>query len=404
MKDLIKTWIGKASLFNTIRALGVAALFLAGQAQASVIWSATATSSFKSLEEQDCDGNYHSDNGSSVTIVSDPTYGNVFQFRKVSDDRRCEAKGASGVTITQGQTYYIGWRFKLSSLVNDNSIFQWKSYGSPMNQNYPFVIKMINNQLNLEHYQSGGTRVTLWKQTVSANTWYSLVLRIYVSSSASSGTVQFWFGGDSTPETLLTGGTSYTCKTFDGSTIDPKWGKYGACGTQIDSYVDDLKIGTTYADVVPGGGGGGDPIAGFKRIVARHSGKDVVVQSASTADGANIFQYTYASGSTRNDEWEIISVGSGYYRIMNRHSGKAMVVEGASTADGADIIQWTYGGSNTNDEWQFVDVGSGYYRIVNRNSGKVADVLNSGTGNGVDIRQETWDGGNNQQFQLITIP
>jgi len=147
--------------------------------------------------------------------------------------------------------------------------------------------------------------------------------------------------------------------------------------------------------------GGG--ITGFKRIVARHSGKDVVVEGASTADGANIFQYTYSSGTTRNDEWEIISVGSGYYRVMNRHSGKAMVVQSASTANGANVIQWTYGGSNTNDEWAIESVGSGYYRFVNRNSGKVLDVLNSGTGNGVNIQQDAWDSGQNQQFQLISI-
>jgi len=241
-----------SSRIKTTLAAACATALLAGAAHASVIWSATSTSSFKSLEEQDCDGNYHSDNGSSVTIVNDATHGSVFKFHKVSTDRRCEAKGASGVTITRGQTYYIGWRFKLSSTVNDNSIFQWKAYGSPMTQNYPIVIKMISGQLNLEHYRGGSSsRVTLWRHTISANTWYYLTLKVKVSDSATGGNIQFWYGGDSTPETLLTGGTSYTCKTFDGSTIDPKWGKYGACGTTIDSYVDNLKIGTAYTDVDP---------------------------------------------------------------------------------------------------------------------------------------------------------
>ena len=230
------------------------ALSLAAQAaHASVMWSATSASSFRSTEQQDCDGNYHSPNGSTVTNVTDPTFGSVIRFRKVSNDRRCEGKGASTVTITRGVTYYIGWRFKLSSTTNDNSIFQWKSYGSPMVQNYPLVIKMINGQLNLQYYMQGSA-TTLYRANVSANTWYSMVLRVTVADTTSGGRVQFWWGTGSTPVTLLTGGTTFTGKTFDGDTIHPKWGKYGACGTQIDSYVDDLKIGTTWADVVPGGG------------------------------------------------------------------------------------------------------------------------------------------------------
>jgi len=149
--------------------------------------------------------------------------------------------------------------------------------------------------------------------------------------------------------------------------------------------------------------GSASGFSGNYRIVARHSGKAVVVQSASLADGANVFQYTYTSATPRNDEWEIISVGSGFYRIMNRHSGKALVVQSASTADGADVIQWTYGGSNTNDEWSIVDLGGGYYRIVNRNSGKVLNVSGSGTSDGTNIDQWSWTGGSNQQFQLIQL-
>jgi Ricin-type beta-trefoil lectin domain-like len=142
---------------------------------------------------------------------------------------------------------------------------------------------------------------------------------------------------------------------------------------------------------------------GFYRIMARHSGKAVVVQGASTADGADVIQWTYG-GSNTNDEWEIISVGGGFFRIMARHSGKAMVVQSASTAEGADVIQWTYGGSNTNDEWAIESLGGGFYRIINRNSGKVLEVLGSSTSDGADVVQRTWNGGANQQFQIISVP
>jgi hypothetical protein len=228
-------------LKSLLRLSVVSSLFaftLGGTAYASVTWSATSLSSFKSLEEQDNEGNYHSDNGSNAT---EPV-NNEFKFHKVPDDRRCEAKGANGVTINQNQTYYIGWRFKLSNTVNNNSIFQWKAYGSPMTQNYPFVLKMINGKITLELYTGGGAKTVLFSQTVAANTWYTNVIMIKTSSNAANGRVSYWFNGSQKVN-------NFACKTFDGSTIDPKWGIYGASGYTVDSYVKDLKIGTTYGDV-----------------------------------------------------------------------------------------------------------------------------------------------------------
>jgi len=143
--------------------------------------------------------------------------------------------------------------------------------------------------------------------------------------------------------------------------------------------------------------------SGYYKILARHSGKAVVVQSASTANSANIFQYTYG-GSATNDEWRISSIGGGYYRVINRNSGKDMVVQNASTAAGANIFQYTYGGTATNDEWAITDLGTGYYRITNRNSGKVVDVQGASTADGANILQYTSNGGTNQQFQIVSVP
>jgi hypothetical protein len=149
----------------------------------------------------------------------------------------------------------------------------------------------------------------------------------------------------------------------------------------------------------PGGGG----FSGYYRLTPRHSGKAVAVQSASTANSANVFQWTYG-GSNTNDEWQILSIGSGYYRVIARHSGKDMTVASASTAEGADIFQYTYGGTTTNDEWAIVDVGSGYHRITNRHSGKSAEVVGGGTGDGADVAQRTYSGAAHQQFQLVSVP
>jgi subtilisin family serine protease len=147
----------------------------------------------------------------------------------------------------------------------------------------------------------------------------------------------------------------------------------------------------------------GGTLSGYYRILARHSGKAVTVQSASTSDGANVFQWTYGGAAT-NDEWQFTSIGSGYYRITARHSGKAMVVQSASTADGANIFQWTYGGTATNDEWSVVDVGGGYFQIVNRNSGKSAEVAGGGTTDGTNVDQRTYSGAAYQQFQILAVP
>ena len=246
---------------------------------------------------------------------------------------------------------------------------------------------------------TGMTTVRTFTWAAGSATTIATRLKISSSSGSTDGSFEVAVNGSS-----FTGITNVKMERPGSTTYQPKWGLYRSQGNlNIDRGTDEyVEHSNVQANKVTAGGGTG--ITGFKRIVARHSGKDVVVESASTADGANVFQYTYSTGTTRNDEWEIISIGSGYYRVMNRHSGKALVVQSASTADGANVIQWTYGGTATNDEWAIEDVGGGYYRFINRNSGKALDVLNGGTTNGVNIQQATPDGGTNQQFQLISVP
>jgi hypothetical protein len=81
-----------------------------------------------------------------------------------------------------------------------------------------------------------------------------------------------------------------------------------------------------------------------------------------------------------------------------------MVVQSASTAEGGNIIQYTYGGATTNDEWAIVDVGSGYFRITNRHSGKSAEVAGGGTADGTNVAQRTYSGAAHQQFEFVAVP
>ena len=105
-----------------------------------------------------------------------------------------------------------------------------------------------------------------------------------------------------------------------------------------------------------------------------------------------------------NDEWELRGIDSGYYRIINRHSGKDLTVAGASTANAGDVVQSTYGGATANDEWQPIDLGNGYYRIVNRHSGKVLNVAGASTANAGNVDQWSWANVNQEMFQILSVP
>jgi hypothetical protein len=229
------------------------ALALASSVHATLIWNGSATGGlgvFKNINIQDSGGTYVSNpspNGSYVKAVTDATYGSIWDFYKDNDDRRSEAHGATGFNPAIGSQYYIGWGFKITSTVDNNAIFQWKSYGSPMVQNFPLVMKMVSGHLQLHYFPPNSGDVVLWSQTVSANTWYKVYLRIKVSDQTSGGSVSLWFNDSA--QTLSNGSTSYTGKTFDGSSVDPKWGVYGAVGTSMHDYVRHLRIGSALADV-----------------------------------------------------------------------------------------------------------------------------------------------------------
>jgi hypothetical protein len=47
-----------------------------------------------------------------------------------------------------------------------------------------------------------------------------------------------------------------------------------------------------------------------------------------------------------NQKFSLVSVGGGYYNLVAKHSGKCIDVEGASTADGASLVQWPCNGGD----------------------------------------------------------
>ena len=139
---------------------------------------------------------------------------------------------------------------------------------------------------------------------------------------------------------------------------------------------------------------------GTYRITARNSGKSFDVAGSSTADGANVVQYTY--GGATNQRWTVTSLGSGAYSIRAVHSGKSLDLSGWSTVDGGDINQWAYSGGN-NQRWRIESVGSGYYRIVSVHSGKAVEITGNSTANDAGINQRTYSGATNQQFTFALL-
>jgi hypothetical protein len=135
------------------------------------------------------------------------------------------------------------------------------------------------------------------------------------------------------------------------------------------------------------------PLSSF---AARHSGKCADVVNASTADGAELVQFTCGSGT--NQRWTVVDDGDGYVHLVARHSGKCLDVNSSSTADGAKVAQYTCH-VGRNQQFQLQDAGGGYVRIVARHSGKCLDVSGASTANSARVVQWACNGGTNQQWQ-----
>jgi hypothetical protein len=391
LRDLTRKNMKRSKLVRPLFAV-ISATVMAWSAHASLIWygdPSVGLSVFKEINIQDDNDNNvgnPSPNGSSASVASDPTYGQVFQFYKAVNDRRCEAHGAAGFNAATGNTYYIGWRFKLNNTVDDNAVFQWKSYGSPMYQDYPFVLKMVGGALQLHYFGSNITDHVVWSGNISAGTWYSAVIEVNVSSSWTGGRISFWLND-------VQEVNGYAGRTFDGSSVDPKWGIYGANSSQVTDDVEALKIGTTFADVDPGGGN----FTGTFEIQNEASGL-VLNNQGSLTNGSAITQWTETSSP--NLEWTFIATSGGYYQINSVKSGKDAVVQGASTASGAKIVQWSFGSSG-DDQWLPEQNSDGSYTFANLHSGLVLGDPGSSTSTSTQMDQETANGGSNQKWNLL---
>jgi Ricin-type beta-trefoil lectin domain-like len=91
--------------------------------------------------------------------------------------------------------------------------------------------------------------------------------------------------------------------------------------------------------------------SGYYEIVSQKSGKDAVVLSASTSEGAGIIQYDF--GAAGNDQWKPILNSDGSYTFYNLHSGLVLEDPGSSTSTSAQMDQWAANGG-ANQKWKLI--------------------------------------------------
>lgn len=136
------------------------------------------------------------------------------------------------------------------------------------------------------------------------------------------------------------------------------------------------------------------------RLVARNSGKVLDVSECSTADGANVQQWSWLGGNCQR--WKVEATDNGFYRLISQQSGQALDVNECAASDGANVQQWPWSGADC-QQWKIEPTDNGYHRLVARHSGKVLDVSGCSASDGASVHQWTWYGGDCQQWKLEAV-
>lgn len=183
-----------------------------------------------------------------VTTINDETGTLCWKFLKPADSHRTEGHGAKNYQALEGAEIYIGWTCKLYMPValQTDAVWQWKSYPTSTTANHPLMLRTKNSNLELQYFDINHVASVPWSIPLSVSTWQSFVLRMKVSSSATTGYIELWYNG--TKQTFSNGSQRYYCRTFDSDSVDPKWGVYGGDASQVTNIVKKIRIGTTYAD------------------------------------------------------------------------------------------------------------------------------------------------------------
>jgi chitinase len=140
--------------------------------------------------------------------------------------------------------------------------------------------------------------------------------------------------------------------------------------------------------------------AGTYTIKSAYDSKCVDINAASTANSAQVQQYT--CNGTGAQSFAVIDEGSGWYKILNTNSGKAIDITAASTANGANVQQYTDNGTGA-QRFSIVPTDSDdptAFSIMNQTSGKCLDIKDWSTADRGTLQQWDCTGGMNQSWRF----
>ena len=389
----------------------VLAIVSLNSAKATLLWEANTTEGTAVFEGLDID----EPGGTVAVVGDPlGQFGNVYQYFLPDEapgfgKERTESSGTvqNGVTfrVSYNTEYYVGWRAMWNPMPIDPgwvALMQMHGYGVS-GQGAPLVLRAVNGDGNLYlQNNANGVDTNFWHTTFKAGVWQGFVLHVFLSTNPAVGYTELWYNG--VQQTFNNGQTRWYGPTWDNvggawqnSYNKLKWGCYrsGAMdGTgSADAYMSEAKVGTTYADVDPGIG----DFTGVFQLENEASGL-VMNNQGSLTNGSPITQWSSVSSS--NLDWTFIATSNGYYQINSCKSGKDAVVQSASTADGAGIIQWSFGSSG-DDQWKPELNSDGSYTLFNLHSGLVLEDPGSSKSTSTQMDQWSSNGGSNQKWKLL---
>ena len=154
-------------------------------------------------------------------------------------------------------------------------------------------------------------------------------------------------------------------------------------------------------------GGKLDPTLIYK-FINRSTGQILEVYQASTSSGAMLNTATDNGNPGLSEQWSISSNNDGFFQIASLNTGSGAAVNvlddsGGSTATGNAIVQ-SSSNKTQEQEWNIVTAGSGYFTIVNRLSGLALD-MNGGAGAlaGFAVQETVNSGATTQQWQIVPV-
>jgi len=264
----MKSWNLKTALFL---ATFSSAILLTGVAHATLFWFADTTRGTKVFPTLDLAPG-------TVTVAPDPLgqYGDVYKYflpdtNSAFGKERCESSGTETPTgefqPAYNTDYYIGWRAMWNPMpVNPGwvCLFQMHGYGVS-GQGAPMTFRCVNNDGKLwAQNNANGINVDFLSIPFQTNVWQNFVVHTFLSTNWNVGYIEVWYNG--VLQTNINGTTRWygpTWDNVDGVWQDSynkfKWGVYrsGAMDGKglATAYMSNAKVGSTYADVDPSGGG-----------------------------------------------------------------------------------------------------------------------------------------------------